>query len=154
MWNIIRRTLHDLPCLYSSSQEILLLSQSAKGHFVTLIKVGLHLITCNPGHILKFWSLNGKKMKEIIIIIIIIIIMIIIIIIANFSQRFLKVLFASIFSFKKKKKKKKKGWGIWVNKYFFHGSFYNKLVPLFCPTIALWIFAKIVLHMINSRNKH
>ena len=105
MWNIIRRTLHDLPCLYSSSQEILQLSQSAKGHFVTLIEVGLHLITCNPGHILKFWSLNGKKMKEIIITIIIIIIIImiitiiIIIIVANFNQRFLKVLFTSIFSF-------------------------------------------------------
>ena len=50
LWNIIRRKLHDLLCLYSSSQAILKLSQSARGHFMTLIESGVHYITCNPGH--------------------------------------------------------------------------------------------------------
>ena len=38
-------------CLYSSSQAILKLSQSASGHFVTLTESGMHLISCNPGHL-------------------------------------------------------------------------------------------------------
>ena len=46
---MITRTLRDLPCLISSSQAILKLSQSARGHFVTLMGGGVHLITCNPG---------------------------------------------------------------------------------------------------------
>ena len=41
LWSIISRTLHDLPCLYSSSEAMLKLSQSARGHFVTLIEVGV-----------------------------------------------------------------------------------------------------------------
>ena len=39
-----------LKCLYSSSQAILKPSQSVRGHFVTLIEVVMHLISCNPGH--------------------------------------------------------------------------------------------------------
>ena len=38
-------TLHDLPCLYSSSQMILKLSPSARGHFMTLIEIVVLLIT-------------------------------------------------------------------------------------------------------------
>ena len=34
--SIIRKTLYDLPCLYSCSQAILKLNQSTRGHFVTL----------------------------------------------------------------------------------------------------------------------
>ena len=48
------RTLHDLYSLYSSSQAILKLSQSVRGHFVTLIEVCTLLITYNLGHIVKF----------------------------------------------------------------------------------------------------
>ena len=50
LWSITRRTLDDLPCLYSFSKVILKLSHSARGHFVTLIQRGLHLMTCNLGH--------------------------------------------------------------------------------------------------------
>ena len=45
-------------CLYSSSQAILKLSQSARGHFVTLTEIGIHLITCNPGHIWLHFTLQ------------------------------------------------------------------------------------------------
>ena len=38
-------TLHDLPCLYSSSQTILKLSPSAREHFMTLIEIVVLLIT-------------------------------------------------------------------------------------------------------------
>ena len=55
LWSIVRRTLHDLYCQYSSSQTILKLSQSARGHFVTLIENGVHLITGNLG---SFWLLK------------------------------------------------------------------------------------------------
>ena len=55
LWSIVRRTLHDIYCQYSSSQAILKLSQSARGHFVTLIESGVHLITGNPG---SFWLLK------------------------------------------------------------------------------------------------
>ena len=37
--------------VYSSSQAILKLSWSVKGHFVTLIKVRLDLITCSSEHV-------------------------------------------------------------------------------------------------------
>ena len=47
LWSIVRRTLHDLYCQYSSSQTILKLSLSARGHLVTLIESGVHLIACN-----------------------------------------------------------------------------------------------------------
>lgn len=50
LWSITRRTLDDLPCLYSFSKVILKLSHSARGHFVTLIQSDLHLMTCNLGH--------------------------------------------------------------------------------------------------------
>ena len=52
---IVRRTFHDLYCLYSLSQAILKLikSKCPRTHFVTLIEIGLtvYLITGNPGHI-------------------------------------------------------------------------------------------------------
>ena len=54
LWCIVRRTLQELCCLYSSSQAIFKLSQSVRGHFVTLIEVGRHLITYNPGQTVKF----------------------------------------------------------------------------------------------------
>lgn len=50
LWSITRRTLDDLPCLYSFSKVILKLSHSARGHFVTLIQSDLHLMTCKLGH--------------------------------------------------------------------------------------------------------
>ena len=43
-------TLHDVNCLYSLTRVMLKLWRRARGHFVTLIKIGVHLITCNPGH--------------------------------------------------------------------------------------------------------
>ena len=38
-------------CLYSSSEAILKLSQSVRGHSVSLIENGMRPIICNPGHI-------------------------------------------------------------------------------------------------------
>ena len=64
LWSIIRRTLHDIYCQYSSSQVILKLSQSARGHFVTLIESGVHLIACNLdlsdylNNVIHFFSLS------------------------------------------------------------------------------------------------
>ena len=34
-------------CTYSTSQTIMKLSQSVRGHFVTLIETDTHLIACN-----------------------------------------------------------------------------------------------------------
>ena len=45
------RTLCDLYCLYSSSQSMMKLSQSGKGHFMMHIEISMHLITCNPRNI-------------------------------------------------------------------------------------------------------
>ena len=36
-------------CRIPPSQAILKLSQSARGHFMTLIEVSIHVITYNPG---------------------------------------------------------------------------------------------------------
>ena len=47
--SIVKRTLRDCYCHYSSSQAILKFSQCVKGHFVMLKKIGKHIITCNPG---------------------------------------------------------------------------------------------------------
>ena len=44
-------TRHDLDCLRSSSQLTSMLSQSVRGHFVTVTEVGMHLLTYNPGRI-------------------------------------------------------------------------------------------------------
>lgn len=41
---MVKRTLPDLYCQYSSSQAASKLSQSALGHFVTLIEIGLQLV--------------------------------------------------------------------------------------------------------------
>ena len=46
LWNMVRRTLNDLYCLFSS----LKLNQSVSVHFVMLIEVNVHLITNRPGH--------------------------------------------------------------------------------------------------------
>ena len=49
-------TLHDINFLYTLTRVILKLWRRARGHFVTLIKIGVHLITCNPGHISYKWE--------------------------------------------------------------------------------------------------
>ena len=49
LWNAVRKTLRDLCCLYFTSQAILKLSQSMRGHLATLIEVSTHLITCSSG---------------------------------------------------------------------------------------------------------
>ena len=43
----VSETLHELRCLYFSSKAILQLSQSVRGHFVTLIEVRMHIISQN-----------------------------------------------------------------------------------------------------------
>ena len=43
--------LHPLSSVFLTTSEILKLSQSARGHFVTLTKVGVHRITCNLARI-------------------------------------------------------------------------------------------------------
>lgn len=48
--SIIKRVLYDLYSPYSLSEAILKLSQSVRGYFVTIIEVGMRLITCEPGH--------------------------------------------------------------------------------------------------------
>ena len=48
-WSIVGRTHYDLYFLYFLSQGILKLTQSMRGHLVTLIEVGMHLISCNFG---------------------------------------------------------------------------------------------------------
>ena len=61
LWNVVRKTLRDLCCMYSSSKAILKLSQSMRGHFVTLIEVSMHLITCNSGHVVYKERENEPK---------------------------------------------------------------------------------------------
>ena len=51
LWSIVKRLLHDLYCWFSSSQATVKLNQTVRGHFVMLTEVGMHQITCNPGHI-------------------------------------------------------------------------------------------------------
>ena len=46
-------TLCDINCLYSETQVMLKLARRAKGHFMTLIEIPMHLIRCKPGHISK-----------------------------------------------------------------------------------------------------
>ena len=43
----VSKTLHELRCQYFSSKAILKLSQSVRGHFVTLIDVGMRIISQN-----------------------------------------------------------------------------------------------------------
>ena len=61
MWSIIRRRLHDLYFLYSSSQVILKGRQSVRGHFVTLIQISVHLTTCHPGLREQMWNCINKR---------------------------------------------------------------------------------------------
>ena len=56
----VRETLHDLCSLYSSAKAILKLSQSARGHFVTLIDFRMHESTCSPGDIYR----EFKKLRR------------------------------------------------------------------------------------------
>ena len=44
---VVRRTLLNLYCLYSSTQAILKLSQTVSRDFVMLIEVGMHLFSGN-----------------------------------------------------------------------------------------------------------
>ena len=44
-------TLCDINCLYSETQVMLKLARRARGHFMTLIEIRVHLIRCKPGHI-------------------------------------------------------------------------------------------------------
>ena len=60
-WSIVRRTLHDLYFLYSSSQVILKGRQSVRGHFVTLIQISVHVTTCHPGHREQMWNCINKR---------------------------------------------------------------------------------------------
>ena len=43
-------TFCDVNCLYSETQVMFKLARKARGHFVTLIEIGMHLIRVNPGH--------------------------------------------------------------------------------------------------------
>ena len=47
---MVRRTLYDLYCLYSSLEVMVKFTRRAMGHFVTLIEYGMHLISCISGH--------------------------------------------------------------------------------------------------------
>ena len=47
MWG----TLCDINCLYSETQVMLKLARRARGHFVALIEIRVHLIRVKPGHI-------------------------------------------------------------------------------------------------------
>ena len=61
LWSIVRTTLRDLHCLNCSSQAITNSSQSTRGHFVTLVEVSEHLISCKPGaRSSKFQKLFGR----------------------------------------------------------------------------------------------
>ena len=44
------RTLYDLYCSYVSPEVMVKFMRKARGQFVTLIKVGIHLIECISGH--------------------------------------------------------------------------------------------------------
>ena len=57
VWGMI---LHDVKCLYSLTRAMLKLWRRARGHFVMLIKICVHLITCNPGHIM-LWSIRDTE---------------------------------------------------------------------------------------------
>ena len=45
------RTRYDLYCPYFLPDVMVKFTRKAKGHFVTLIEVGMHLIERNRGHI-------------------------------------------------------------------------------------------------------
>ena len=45
------RTLYELYSPYFSSEVMVTLTRSVRGHFVTLTKVDMHLIKRNPGRI-------------------------------------------------------------------------------------------------------
>ena len=46
----VRRTLYDLYCLYFLPEVMVKFRKKARGHFVTLIQIGMHLIECTSGH--------------------------------------------------------------------------------------------------------
>ena len=48
---LVRRTPYDLYCLYFSPEVMVKFTRRVTGHFVTLIKSGIHRITCISGHI-------------------------------------------------------------------------------------------------------
>ena len=63
---LVGRTFYDLYSPYFLPEVMLKFTRKVKGHFVTLIEVGMHLITCPPAHMqlkenfvqhdLKLWS--------------------------------------------------------------------------------------------------
>ena len=45
-------------CLYSETRVMLKLARRARGHFVTLIEILVHIIRVKPGHIPSFCKFN------------------------------------------------------------------------------------------------
>ena len=45
-----RRTLNDLYCQYFLPEVMVKFTRKARGHFVTFIESGMHLIKCISGH--------------------------------------------------------------------------------------------------------
>ena len=56
--NRVRRTLYDFHCPYFPPEVIVMLTRKARGHFVTLIEVGMHLLECNLEDISAFHTIQ------------------------------------------------------------------------------------------------
>ena len=50
---IVRRTLYYLYLPYVSPEGMIKFTRRATGHFVTLIEIAMHLITCISGHLVQ-----------------------------------------------------------------------------------------------------